>query len=1530
MYVGFECSPPRSNPVEIDVLVVMDDRVLLLELKNFNGDLAANGDQWRHGERVFRSPVQDLNGKARKVATLLMQSLQGWNATYRVDARVVLCGKATKSKLARVEQEFVLSLAEARSLGSAAGRSRHLPRAKLPAKKPCQFEAEFDRVTRNPKLFRPKERQWEGYRATDEDVVAHPRDLWREHLGELVKDPRQKALIRVWAFNRLGAKLNSQEMRRFIAERELRAIGRLEAMSSRLLPAGVLMPLPTGVDEYLTQHFDLRRLPPGWVTLDRFLEREAETLGAEDRKIAAATLVNAVAELHAQGIAHRDLGPRCIWVGGETRQALTGFMACQMPEEASVSDWLATLQAHAPAVETAAPGKIRDVRALGRLVLQIFGGDLTAGLEAGLNSIGPAYDHLRPWLERSLAEADADTYPDAVAAAADFGAALDQEARPTVDQVLLDRHETDLVPYVEWPLRELLQKTSAKHVYRSAANLEGDDAVIVKIWFNWKRGTLADELALMRLFRGVARIQESQRADLPRYLACGLSHLGAFVTYAAVCGGAWTQPCDTFLSALLRSAALLRAIDALHAMDLDHGDLSPANVIVQDGDEIVLVDLFDHSSVGDGRVFAAGYRPDNAEALSAQEIDRFGALALIEGCLSPWRGAGAVEILTLLAAERTRSRIETLEPVAIAIGHAITVLQRPMTLRFPVHAPGVAPGALALEDEPLFGRAFENGSGIEYLVTGPDRELALTVTKSGNVSLRSQATSFASLQNASLHGVRLELAVDLEPDPRATPDALLTVLKEAVTVVPEVGRDKGRRIQASNLDVPAYWRRLLALEEGLQPVVMITAELILADAIGAYAYERLGVDFDFDPDDQVEVRLPSGAKLGELDLNQTDGRVLTVRLAPHRTLRAGDRVVLIDRRTRTSFDRREKAVDRVLRREAAIPDLIDYFSSGRSRIAADYGILVSDEELAPYRLNEGQKEAFKHVARYGPLALQQGPPGTGKTRFIAAFVHWLITRHGATRILLASQSHEAVNNAIEALVDLYKELGGQRPSLLRIGSKGITEKIRPFHTKALRERYQVKFEAAFRHRVANISSAMGLRRAFAQDAADLDRSVGEPARRVMSLEALRDDPRRRVNARDRLKDAETLGTAMTALRAAASAALGEECPEIAAGEILDLVFDDLRGRYPGVSDGDVRKVRQVLGIARDWSASLASSHRNFEEFLAKTRTVVAATCVGVGQTKIRIDSRTFDWVIIDEAARCTSSELAVPIQVGQRILLVGDHLQLKPMIDSEVLRELKAEMPAIPPTDLARSDFERAFTSPYGHANGKRFEEQYRMAPAICDLVSTIFYRPHAVLLGTSTKREGNQAFDALPVPLDQPVVWLDTSGSPQVAEQRADWNPHTFWNPAEIDAALAVLDRIAREERLVSNLAAGPEETPIGVICMYAGQKAALDEAFSERPWDSRFRRLVRIDTVDSYQGKENAIVIMSLVRSNEVGVRGHVNSFNRCNVALSRAKERLFILGDRTMWKASPEDEPMRQVLDYIEAKPAGTALLQPRHFQ
>ncbi|MBX9778553.1 MAG: hypothetical protein K2Y71_29625 [Xanthobacteraceae bacterium] len=352
----------------------------------------------------------------------------------------------------------------------------------------------------------------------------------------------------------------------------------------------------------------------------------------------------------------------------------------------------------------------------------------------------------------------------------------------------------------------------------------------------------------------------------------------------------------------------------------------------------------------------------------------------------------------------------------------------------------------------------------------------------------------------------------------------------------------------------------------------------------------------------------------------------------------------------------------------------------------------------------------------------------------------------------------------------------------------------------------------------------------------------------------------------------------------------------------------------------------MVELSREWSASLASPYRNFEEFLAKTRTIVTATCVGVGQTKIRMDRSTYDWVIVDEAARCTPGELAVPIQLGRRVLLVGDHRQLLPMTERAVLQALRVEMPETPRDEFERSDFERAYLSQYGRNNGRTLTEQYRMAPAICDLVSKIFYEPHGVRLKTSVDREADSAFarQFLP-PLAMPVTWVDTSDEPDHKEIPAPWDETTFSNEAEAEAVMRLLERIAADANLIEALASGKSETPIGVICMYSAQKARIEESFSRRPWDVRFRNMVRIDTVDSYQGKENTIVIVSLVRCNDQRDQGHVRIPNRCNVALSRAKERLFIVGARRMWGNVGKRWPMRQVLDEIEAGGPNVAVVK-----
>jgi hypothetical protein len=189
------------------------------------------------------------------------------------------------------------------------------------------------------------------------------------------------------------------------------------------------------------------------------------------------------------------------------------------------------------------------------------------------------------------------------------------------------------------------------------------------------------------------------------------------------------------------------------------------------------------------------------------------------------------------------------------------------------------------------------------------------------------------------------------------------------------------------------------------------------------------------------------------------------------------------------------------------------------------------------------------------VGLLQGPPGTGKTKFIAAFAHWLATDRKAERILIASQSHEAVNNVIEAVLRTFRGFG-HRPNLLRIGSKNITAAVKPYHTASVRERYGVSFSNSIRSRVSSLASSLGIDRRFAQAAVDLDRQAGSLARRYQYLlEEIgrgghRSEDERRLNAALR-----TVRKAFAAIMQAAG--IEELSPENPAGT-LGLAFESLR------------------------------------------------------------------------------------------------------------------------------------------------------------------------------------------------------------------------------------------------------------------------------------------------------------------------------------------------------------------------------------
>ena len=123
----------------------------------------------------------------------------------------------------------------------------------------------------------------------------------------------------------------------------------------------------------------------------------------------------------------------------------------------------------------------------------------------------------------------------------------------------------------------------------------------------------------------------------------------------------------------------------------------------------------------------------------------------------------------------------------------------------------------------------------------------------------------------------------------------------------------------------------------------------------------------------------------------------------------------------------------------------------------------------------------------------------------------------------------------------------------------------------------------------------------------------------------------------------------------------------------------------------------MCAIGRDFTGTVSRAQRSFETFLAGTRQILVGTCVGLGRTSLELTTSAFDLVIVDEAARCTASELLVPLQAARWAVLVGDQAQLQPTHEPEVINQVAART-LISKREIQRSDFERVFETPYGRA----------------------------------------------------------------------------------------------------------------------------------------------------------------------------------------------------------------------------------------
>jgi superfamily I DNA and/or RNA helicase len=302
---------------------------------------------------------------------------------------------------------------------------------------------------------------------------------------------------------------------------------------------------------------------------------------------------------------------------------------------------------------------------------------------------------------------------------------------------------------------------------------------------------------------------------------------------------------------------------------------------------------------------------------------------------------------------------------------------------------------------------------------------------------------------------------------------------------------------------------------------------------------------------------------------------------------------------------------------------------------------------------------------------------------------------------------------------------------------------------------------------------------------------------------------------------------------------------------------------------------------------------------------VAGTCVGLGRPSLGLTSTLFDLVVVDEAARCTASELSVPLQAGRWIILVGDQAQLEPQHKPEVVQQVGTRT-GFPKGEIIRSDFDRVFATNYGAAAGKKLKTQYRMLPAIGRLVSDTFYPEIKLEHGRDTPEVDPSA---LPTDLGVPLTWISTDSLGEQGFESLEAGGTSRVNRAEADCILALLTGWYEHEPFRDWLTTQIRHAHgVGVICMYAAQRDHLRNRLLRAPHGDTLLRHVKVDTVDGYQGKENPIVILSLVRNNADGPQqsgvatvreGFLSRSNRINVSISRSMDRLVIVGSNTRWR-------------------------------
>lgn len=311
---------------------------------------------------------------------------------------------------------------------------------------------------------------------------------------------------------------------------------------------------------------------------------------------------------------------------------------------------------------------------------------------------------------------------------------------------------------------------------------------------------------------------------------------------------------------------------------------------------------------------------------------------------------------------------------------------------------------------------------------------------------------------------------------------------------------------------------------------------------------------------------------------------------------------------------------------------------------------------------------------------------------------------------------------------------------------------------------------------------------------------------------------------------------------------------------------------------ELKKAKGVIDAVSEWKTDI-ESRQNYalNEIVLESVDLVGATCIGINSQR-RFANLDFDVTIIDEAGQIQIHNALVPMSVSNKLIMLGDHKQIPPSADKELLDMCYEN--TVDTKLLNMSLFEKMYGD-LPEYNKIMLDTQYRIPSEIADIISEWFYDEKYLSADFKKNMKG-----LLPALSSKPFVIIDTSRNPDRIENPVKKAGSD--NPLEADIITRLVQYLAGSTDI--------DLKELGVISAYKSQvkliKSKLLNSFGENQVEEM------VATLDSYQGQERNIIVYSFTKSSTKSPDkkriGFLNELRRLNVAMTRCKKMLVLVGD------------------------------------